>query len=138
MGDWKVPADLKYTSTDEWIRVDDGEAVVGITDYAQDHLSDLVFVELPQVGEHFEKGKAFGVVESVKAAADVNMPVSGEIVAVNTVLQDAPETINADPYGEGWIVRIKIADPAELDDLMDAAAYEAYCADREDREADLE
>lgn len=131
MGDWKVPADLKYTSTDEWIRVDGGEAVVGITDYAQDHLSGLVFVELPQVGERFEKGKAFGVVESVKAAADVNMPVSGEVVAVNTALQDTPETINADPYGEGWMVRIKIADPAELDDLMDAAAYEAYCAGRE-------
>lgn len=131
MGNWKVPADLKYTQTDEWIRVDGDEAVVGITDYAQDHLSDLVFVELPKVGEHFEKGKAFGVVESVKAAADVNLPVSGEIIAVNSALQDAPETINADPYGEGWIVRIKIADPAELNDLMDAAAYEAYCASRE-------
>lgn len=131
MGNWKVPADLKYTQTDEWIRVDGDEAVVGITDYAQDHLSDLVFVELPKVGEHFEKGKAFGVVESVKAAADINLPVSGEIIAVNSALQDAPETINADPYGEGWIVRIKIADPAELNDLMDAAAYEAYCASRE-------
>ncbi len=131
MSNWKVPADLKYTQTDEWIRVDGDEALVGITDYAQDHLSDLVFVELPQVGDRFEKGQAFGVVESVKAAADLNLPVSGEIVAVNSALQDAPETINKDPYGEGWIVRIKIADPDELNDLMDAAAYEAYCAGRE-------
>ncbi len=131
MSNWKVPADLKYTQTDEWIRVDGDEALVGITDYAQDHLSDLVFVELPQVGDRFEKGQAFGVVESVKAAADLNLPVGGEIVAVNSALQDAPETINKDPYGEGWIVRIKIADPDELNDLMDAAAYEAYCAGRE-------
>ncbi len=131
MGDWKIPADLKYTETDEWIRLDGEEALVGITDYAQDQLSDLVFVELPAVGDTFGKGEPFGVVESVKAAADINLPVGGEIIAINTDLEDAPETINADPYGKGWIVRIKLADPSELDSLMDAAAYKAYCDERE-------
>lgn len=131
MGEWKVPAECKYAKTDEWIKVEGGEALVGITDYAQDHLSDLVFVELPDVGASFAKGAAFGVVESVKAAADINMPAGGEIVAVNTELENAPETINEDPYGKGWIVRIKLADASELDDLMDAAAYDAYCAGRE-------
>lgn len=131
MGDWKIPADLKYTETDEWIRLDGEEALVGITDYAQDQLSDLVFVELPAVGDTFGRGEPFGVVESVKAAADINLPVSGEIIETNTDLENAPETINADPYGKGWIVRIKLSDPSELASLMDATAYKAYCDERE-------
>ncbi len=131
MGDWKAPTDCKYTKTDEWIRIEGDEALVGLTDYAQEHLSDLVFVELPDTGKKIGKGQPFGVVESVKAAADVNMPVSGEIVATNDELESAPEIINSDPYGKGWIVRIKITDPAELNDLMDAEAYTAYCAERE-------
>lgn len=132
MADWKIPEDgYKFTKSDEWIKMEGDEALVGISDYAQDLLSDLVFVELPAEGDSFDKEDAFGVVESVKAAADVNMPVSGEVVAVNEVLEDAPETINSDPYGEGWIIRIKPSDTSELDNLMDGAAYRAYCEERE-------
>ncbi len=131
MADWNIPEEgYKFTKSDEWIKVDGDEALVGISDYAQDLLSDLVFVELPSVGDSFDQGEAFGAVESVKAAADVNLPVSGEIIAVHEELEDAPETINQDPYGEGWIVRIKVSDPSELDGLMDAAAYRAYCEER--------
>lgn len=119
-----------YTKEDEWIAVDGEEATVGITDYAQDSLSDIVYVELPTEGESFAMGDTFGVVESVKAAADLMMPVGGEVVAVNEELMDEPERINSDPYGS-WLVRIKIGDSGELDKLMDAAAYEAYCDERE-------
>src|SRR5574341_2570521 len=118
MGNWNIPADRKYTKSDEWIKLEGDEALVGITDYAQDQLSDLVFIELPNVGKSFAAGKAFAVVESVKAAADVNMPASGEVVAVNTALGDAPETVNSAPYGNGWFVRIKVSAPSELDALM--------------------
>ncbi len=131
MGDWKFPTDCKYTQTDEWIRQEGNEALIGITDYAQDKLSDLVYVELPNVGDVLSQGDTLGVVESVKAASDVKMPAGGEIVAVNSDLGDAPETINADPYGKGWIARIKLSNPSELDGLMDAAAYSAYCNERE-------
>jgi glycine cleavage system H protein len=103
---------------------------VGITDYAQDALSDIVFLELPEVGGRFEAGDAFGVVESVKAAADLNMPVSGEILAANEGLLDSPELLNSDPYGAAWLVKISLSDPSQLDGLMDAAAYEAYCEER--------
>jgi glycine cleavage system H protein len=130
MGDWKTPADCKYTKTDEWIRAEGSEALIGLTDYAQDQLSDLVFVEFPAVGDSFAKGEAFGVVESVKAAADVNMPVGGEVVATNEALANSPETINSDPFGAGWLIRIKLSDPPEMDDLMDAAAYAVYCVER--------
>ena len=132
MGEWKSPDDCKYTKTDEWIRVEGDEAVIGISDYAQDHLSDLVFVDLDdaEVGASLSKGSAFAEVESVKATAEVAAPVSGEVIAVNEALNDAPETINADPFGDGWLVRIKLADASELDDLMDAAAYQAYCDER--------
>lgn len=119
-----------YTKEDEWISVDGEEATVGITDYAQDSLSDIVYVELPTEGESFAMGDTFGVVESVKAAADLMMPVGGEVVAVNEDLMDEPERINSDPYGS-WLVKIKIGDSGELDKLMDAAAYEAYCDERE-------
>lgn len=125
-----IPDDLLYTKDDEWILVDGDEGVVGITDYAQDALSDIVYVELPDEGDSFEMGETFGVVESVKAAADLYMPVSGEVTAVNEDLPDAPEVLNSDPYGEGWMIKITIADPSELDNLMDPAAYTTYCEER--------
>ena len=130
MSDWKTPADRHYAKTDEWIKVEGQEALVGLSDYAQDQLSDLVFVELPKVGAAYSAGQAFGVVESVKAAADINLPAGGEIIAVNNALESAPETINQDPYGEGWIVRIKLSNPSELENLMDAAAYSVHCNER--------
>lgn len=130
MSNWKTPADCKYTKTDEWIRPEGGEGVIGLTDYAQSQLSDLVFIELPKVGAKFEAGKTFGVVESVKAASDLSMPAGGEVIAVNSALESAPETMNSDSFGEGWIIRIKLANPAELDSLMDSTAYAAYCQER--------
>lgn len=130
MGNWKIPADCKYTKSDEWIRIDGDEGVVGITDYAQDQLSDLVFVELPNIGAKMDASAVFGVVESVKAAADLSLPVSGEVIAVNTALENTPDMMNSDPYGNGWIVRIKVSNPAELGALMDAASYATYCDER--------
>ncbi len=121
-----IPADLRYSEHDEWIRVEDDEVIaVGITDFAQDQLSDIVYVELPEVGDHYDQGEAYGVVESVKAASDVYMPATGEILAINADLEDAPEIVNKDPYGKGWFVRIKLDDASELDGLMDAGAYSA-------------
>ena len=122
--------DLLYTKDDEWIGVDGDEATVGITDYAQDSLSDIVYLELPDEGDTFGQGETFGVVESVKAAADLYMPVSGEVIDVNEGLLDEPEIINDDPYGDAWMVRIKLNDPSQLDDLMKADAYRAYCDER--------
>jgi glycine cleavage system H protein len=122
----KVEPKLKYDEEHEWIRVEGDEGVVGISDYAQDQLSDVVYVELPEVGDSFERGDILAVVESVKAASDVYMPVSGEVLEINDVLEDSPELVNQDPYGEAWFVRITIADPSELDDLLDADAYEAF------------
>lgn len=128
---FKIPADLLYTNDDEWLRRDGDEGLVGLTDYAQDALSDIVYVELPSVGDTFGMGDSFGTVESVKAASDLLMPVSGEIVAVNDTLADTPELLNSDPFGEAWLVRIKINDADELVNLMDAGAYETYIASRE-------
>ncbi|MDX1600534.1 MAG: glycine cleavage system protein GcvH [Anaerolineales bacterium] len=126
----RVPEDLKYTENDEWIRVEGDTGTVGVTDYAQDQLSDVVYVEvLEGEGSQLDSGEAFGVVESVKAASDVYMPVGGEIVEVNGDLQDEPERINTDPYG-AWMIKLRIADTAELDDLMDAEAYTAYIEER--------
>jgi len=121
----EFPSDLLYTDHDEWVRVEGDEVATGITDYAQDQLSDIVYVELPEVGDTFDKGEPYGVVESVKAASDIFMPVGGEIVAINKQLEDAPEIVNQDPYGKGWFVRIKMSDQSDLDGLMDAAAYQA-------------
>jgi glycine cleavage system H protein len=118
------PKDLKYTENDEWIRVEGDVGSVGITDYAQDQLSDIVFVEyLVDKGDKLEQGESCATVESVKAAADVYLPVSGEITAVNDNLPDAPEKVNSDPY-DSWMVKVKISDPSELDGLLDADAYE--------------
>ena len=125
----EFPSDLLYTKHDEWVRVESDEVMTGITDYAQDQLSDVVYVELPEVGDTFDKGEPYGVVESVKAASDVFMPVSGEIVAINEELEDSPEIVNEDPYGKGWFVRIKVSDKSALDDLMDAEAYQAQLED---------
>jgi glycine cleavage system H protein len=124
MADLKTPENLHYQDSDEWLLVDGDTGTVGITDYAQDQLNDIVFVELPEVGESFSKGDAFGTVESVKAAADLKMPVDGEIVGVNEALEESPEIINGDPYGEGWIIKIKVTGAVE--GLMDAAGYIAY------------
>ena len=125
-----IPSDLKYTKNDEWIRAD---GTVGITDYAQDQLSDVVFVEIVvSEGDEVSQGDIIATIESVKAAADVYAPVGGKVVAVNENLDDNPEIVNEDPYGEAWLIKLEIADPAELDGLMDAAAYEAYCKEREE------
>lgn len=130
MAKYNTPADFKYARTDEWLKIDGGEAAVGITDYAQDALSDIVYVELPAVGDTFKAGERFATVESVKAASDVNLPVGGTVTAVNKDLEDAPEKINQDPYGAAWLVRIKPANPVEAEHLLDAAAYEQYCDER--------
>ena len=122
----KFDPGCKYDKEHEWIRVEGDEGVIGISDYAQDQLSDVVYVELPEVGDSFERGDVLAVVESVKAASDVYMPVGGEVLEINEELEDMPELVNQDPYGEAWFVRIAIADPAELDDLMDADAYKAF------------
>ena len=120
----KAPADLKYSKNDEWIRVEDEVATMGITDYAQDQLSDVVFVEIVVLeGDELGQGETCAVVESVKAAADIYMPVGGEILAINEALVDSPELINEDPFGEAWLIKIKISDPGELDSLMDAETY---------------
>jgi len=120
----EVPEDLRYTRTHEWVRADeDGLYTVGITDHAQEQLGDLVFVELPEIGRRCEADEACMVVESVKAASDVYSPVAGEVVEVNEALADSPELINKDPYGEGWMIRIRPDDPRALEGLMDAGAY---------------
>lgn len=120
------PKELKYTNNDEWIRFEDGVGTVGITDHAQEQLSDIVFVEiLVSVGDEVKQGESCATVESVKAAADVYMPVSGKVVAVNEDLSNVPETLNSDPYGAAWMVKIELTDPAELDGLLDAGAYAA-------------
>ncbi|MCD4801585.1 MAG: glycine cleavage system protein GcvH [Anaerolineales bacterium] len=120
----KAPAELKYSKNDEWIRVEDEIATMGITDYAQDQLSDVVFIEIVVFeGDAIGKGETCAVVESVKAAADIYMPVGGEIMAINEALVDSPELINEDPFGEAWLIKFKISDPGELDSLMDAEAY---------------
>ncbi|HCU57451.1 MAG TPA: glycine cleavage system protein GcvH [Anaerolineaceae bacterium] len=127
-----TPEGLKYAKTDEWVKVEGNEALVGISDYAQEQLSDVVYVELTvEEDDQVAKGDAVATVESVKAAADVNFPVSGKIVAVNEALADNPEVLNSDPYGAGWLVKLTLDDPSELDDLMDAEAYEAYNQERE-------
>jgi len=124
-----VPGDLRYTKEHEWVRVEGDEAVVGITQFAADQLGDIVFVELPDLGRAFDQHATFGVVESVKAVSDLFAPVGGEVAAANGDLALTPEVVNSDPYGSGWMIRVKLADPAQVDGLLDAAAYEQLVAE---------
>ena len=121
-----IPDDLHYSKDHEWIRVDGDTAIVGITDFAQSELGDIIFVEFPKVGGKYSAGDAFGTVEAVKTVADLFLPVSGEILAVNSALDEAPEAVNEDPYQTGWLVKIKMTASAELDDLMDPKGYKAH------------
>ena len=122
------PTNYRYSKEHEWVDAKDGVATVGITDYAQSELGDVVFVELPEVGKKLEIGKSLGTVESVKAVSEIYAPASGEVLEANSELHNKPETINTDPHGAAWLVKIKLANPAELDGLMDGPAYEAYIA----------
>lgn len=124
-----VPESLRYTRDHEWLRTEGGEAVVGITAYAADELGDIVFVELPEVGRNLSKDETFGVIESVKTASDLFAPAAGEVVAVNEALADAPELVNNEPYEGGWMLRLRLEDPASAETLMDAAAYRETTAD---------
>jgi glycine cleavage system H protein len=124
-----VPDDLRYTSDHEWARLEDGKLRIGITDYAQDALGDVVFVQLPEPGSRVEAGASFSEVESTKSVSDVYAPVAGVVVDVNTELADAPQRLNEDPYGEGWICVIEPSDPSQVEGLLDAAAYGALIAD---------
>ena len=119
-----IPANLRYTSEHEWIRVEGNEAFVGITDYAQSELGEIVFVDVNTVGENVAQGEVFGSVEAVKTVSDLNMPVSGTVLEFNEALNDQPELVNNDPYGEGWMIKVTVDNPAELDTLLDAAGYE--------------
>jgi glycine cleavage system H protein len=127
----KLDPKARYTKTHEWVRLNGTEATCGITDYAQAQLSDVVYVELPEVGESFSQGDAFAVVESVKAAADCYMPMSGQITAVNQALTTSPELVNKDPYGEGWLVRFRPTNLSEWDSLMTPEEYEKFVAEEE-------
>jgi glycine cleavage system H protein len=127
-----IPDDLHYSKDHEWVRVEGNVAVVGITDYAQDSLGDVVYVELPKAGDEFAANESFGSVESVKAVSEVFCPVSGEIVGMNDTLNDAPEKVNQDPYGEGWMIRVSMSKPGEVDSMLTAAEYEDFTkAERE-------
>ena len=122
----KFPDKIRYSEDHEWIRVDGSEAIIGITDFAQSELGDIVFVDIPEVGIELAKGEVFGSIEAVKTVSDLILPASGELLEVNKLLEDNPETINSDPYDKGWIIRIRLKDPKEVDSLMDAAQYQAF------------
>ena len=123
-----VPTDLRYTKDHEWVRVDGEEATVGITAYAAEQLGDIVFVDLPDAGRSLEQFAVFGVVESVKAVSDLFAPLAGEVVATNDALHGSPELVNSDPHGDGWMIRLRLTDPGQADQLLDAAAYDALIA----------
>ncbi len=123
-----VPSNLKYSNDHEWVRVEGDIAYVGITDYAQSQLGDIVFVDVTTTGETLAQNEVFGSIEAVKTVSDAFLPVSGEIIEFNEMLNDAPETVNKDPYGEGWMVKVKMSNPAELDSLLDAEGYKAIIA----------
>ncbi len=120
-----IPSNLRYTNEHEWIRVEGEVAYVGITDFAQSELGEIVFVDVNTVGETLAQGEVFGSVEAVKTVSDLNMPIGGEVLELNEALDAQPELVNSDPYGEGWMIKISVADAAELDSLLDAAGYEA-------------
>lgn len=126
-----VPEELRYSKTHEWVKLEGSVATIGITDFAQGELSDIVMVELPKVGASVKAEDSIGVIEAVKAVSDLYSPVSGKIAEVNDKLSSAPETINSDPYGEGWIAKLELADPGEVEKLMDAAAYKEFMATAE-------
>jgi len=130
VADYEIPEDLRYTKDDEWARPEGTRVVVGITDYAQKQLGDIVYVELPVVGTTLHQGDVFGVVESVKAVSDLYAPVSGEVVEINPDLGSRPETVNEDCYGDGWLIALAVDDPAEVGDLLDAAAYGRHVEER--------
>jgi glycine cleavage system H protein len=132
VADYELPKSLRYSQEDEWARAEGDRVTVGVTDYAQQQLGDIVFVELPEVGANIERGEPFGVIESVKAVSDLFAPISGEILEVNTALSEQPEAVNEDCYGEGWMVAVRLADPSEVEALMDAAAYEQHLKNRSD------
>lgn len=121
-----TPSNLRYTKEHEWIRVEGNEAYVGITDYAQSELGEIVFVDINTEGETLEQNEVFGSVEAVKTVSDLNMPVAGEVLAINEAINDQPELVNNDPYGEGWMIKISVANPEELDTLLDAEGYQAF------------
>lgn len=121
-----VPEDLHYSKDHEWVRVDGDQAIIGITDYAQNSLGDVVYVELPKAEDEFAANEAFGSVESVKAVSEVFTPIAGTVVKINEALADEPESVNSDPYGEGWMIRLKMANPGEVDSLLTAAEYEDF------------
>jgi glycine cleavage system H protein len=126
------PIDLRYTKDHEWIRLDGNVAAVGITDYAQHELGDVVYVELPKVGTKLLAGKSFGTVESVKAVSEIYCPVAGEVTEVNSTLSETPETINTDPHGKAWLIKLKVEDATAISGLMDAAAYQAFVKEQKD------
>jgi glycine cleavage system H protein len=126
------PDDLKYSKSHEWVRVEGKQAVIGISAYAAEELGDIVYVELPEEDEELEKDAAFGVIESVKATADLYIPIAGRVVEVNTPLMDSPEVINDDPYGDGWMLTIAIADASELEELMDAETYQKFIEEEQE------
>ncbi len=121
-----IPANVKYSEDHEWLRIEGDEAYIGITDYAQHELGDIVFVDVDTVGETIERNEVFGTIEAVKTVSDLMMPVSGEVLEFNEALEDNAAAINTDPYGEGWIIKIKMTNPAEVEDLKDAAAYSSF------------
>lgn len=130
MADYDIPTELRYTREDEWVRIEGERVVIGVTDYAQQQLGDVVFVELPAAGSVIERGEPFGVIESVKAVADLFGPISGRVVEVNPALAEQPEQVNADCYGDGWMLVLQPDDPAELEDLLGAGAYRQHVKDR--------
>ena len=132
MSDDEIPRDLRYSAEDEWARLDEDRVFIGITSYAQEQLGDIVFLELPGIGGTLRLGEPFGVIESVKAVSDLFAPISGKVLEINEQLQDAPEIVNADCYGEGWILALEPTDPSEIDALLDANAYRVYVQERED------
>jgi glycine cleavage system H protein len=130
MANWNTPSDLKYMKTDEWIKIEGDTATIGISDYAQDQMNDITFVELPPVGESFSKGDRFATFESVKAESDVYLPVSGTVTEVNSALASNSELLNTDPYGSGWMIKVKITGDADNPDMMSAEQYAEYCSTR--------
>jgi glycine cleavage system H protein len=129
------PSDYRYTKDHEWIKADGSTGTIGITDYAQAQLGDVVFVESPKVGAKLKAGATFGTVESVKAVSEIYSPVSGEVTEINAALADAPEKINSDPHGDAWLIKVRLDDPKELNALMDSVAYQAYIAEKDKEHA---